>query len=139
MAFSTAGGAELRQGRGGGRNPPLPPLPPDLVREMGGHSDNFVTAPGASPAVCAPLPAGPGPAGGAEALLEGLWARLAPAGQPGSPTLQRPLRSAPRARGCATISHSFLPSRPPAAAHVDCVFQGRECRGDFRPMHNSGA
>ena len=43
-----------------------------------------------------PHPAGCGPAGGSEAPLPGLWARLVPSGQPASQIRPRPLQPAPR-------------------------------------------
>lgn len=95
---------------------------------MGGHWQ-LPNGSRASPAAGAPLLIGH-----AEAPLEGLWARLGPAGGSRAGRLSRGhsgLR--PGRAGCATISRSFLPSRSrAAAARVDCVFQGREGRGGLQ-------
>lgn len=97
-----------------------------------GHSSNFVTAPGASPAVLAPpLPA--------------RFHREFRAAAPGSLGAPGPRRAADSltfpvcAPGAQLCDHQPPPSCSPGPpAHFDCVFSGRESRGGSGPMHNSG-
>ena len=110
-------------------------LHPDTVRETGGHSGNFLMAPG-PPLRPAPL---------SRAGMPGLRSRVVgrvwvPLGAAGLQTLPRPLRPAPLARGLCD-RQPFLPAlRVPGRRGARTL--GRPGAGGprgLRPMHNSGA